>query len=509
MKFYSLVLSLFGLVCAQLSIAQNLTPPDIELETFYTSALSPVGIYNCGDNRLFILEKDEGDIEIITNTGTAIGKFLDLTGSITTGGERGLLGLAFHPNYLQNGLFYVNYTNTSGHTVVKRFQVSADPNVADPNSGFTILTVNQPYSNHNGGHIAFGPDGYLYIGMGDGGSSGDPQARSQNPLELLGKMLRIDVDNGSPYSIPETNPFYGQSDTLPEIWSLGLRNPWKWSFDRATGDMWIGDVGQNAWEEIDFQPAGMSGMNFGWRCYEGDATYNTGNCQPQSFYDFPVVDYSHGGNDDFCSITGGMVYRGQNFPALDGLYFFTDYCAGDIHSLTSNGQGGFDDAILLTTGAGAVAFGEDVNGELFLVFNTGTISRIVDSCPFYPSISGTGTGSLQADVGTAYWWYKDGVLIDGATDQTYTPTAPGVYNARVNNGECIRETNSLPFVFVSGIPGCTYMNATNYNDYAEVDDGTCLFSVDCDCPADLDVNGVIGISDLMIFIGEYGSACGE
>lgn len=500
------IITISTLLIAKLGVAQSLTPPDINLETFYTGLASPVGIYHCGDERLFILEKDEGDIEIVDTTGTYIGKFLDVTGLITNGGERGLLGLAFHPNYANNGYFYINYTNTSGHTAIMRYTVSSNPNLADANSAFPIMTINQPFSNHNGGHIAFGPDGYLYIGMGDGGSAGDPGQRAQNPLERLGKMLRIDVEGGSPFAIPPTNPYFGQTDTLPEIWAIGLRNPWKWSFDSETGDMWIGDVGQGSWEEIDLEPSpSEGGYNWGWDCYEGNHDFGTAGCPDASFFDAPVKVYSHG--IGFCSITGGMVYRGQRFPALDGIYFFSDYCDGDIMTLAPNGSGGWNEANLYAAGAGIVAFGEDMDGELYVVKNTGTIFRIFDSCPFYPQISGTANGQLQAESGNSYWWYQDGNLISGANEQNYTPTAPGSYSARVSNGTCTRETNSLEWITMSGLGGCTYANAINYDPSAQVDDGSCQFSLNCDCAADLNADGFITVLDLMIFMGLYGSNC--
>jgi glucose/arabinose dehydrogenase len=489
--------------------AQTLTPLNVELQSFYTNNAVPVGIYSCGDNRMFILEKNQADIEIVDLNGAYIGTFLDLTGLVSTGGERGLLGLAFHPDYAQNGFCYVNYTNTAGNTVIARYHVSSNPNVADAASATILLTITQPFSNHNGGHVAFGPDGYLHIGMGDGGNAFDPNANSQNPLALLGKMLRIDVDNGTPYSIPPTNPFFGQNDTLPEIWALGLRNPWKFSFDRLTGDMWIGDVGQNAWEEIDFQPAGLGGMNYGWRCYEGNASGNLSNCQAQSFYDFPVYVYSHASPDNFCSITGGVVYRGTQYPAMQGVYFFSDYCSSTIHSLTPNGNGGFAQNVLGASSNSIVAFGEDVNGEVYVVSNAGPIYKLVDSCPFYPALSGTANGVLQADAGTQYWWYRNDILIDGANTQTYSPAQAGTYYARVNNGECTRQTNAVEWIIQGGIGGCTYANATNYSPTAQVDDGSCTFDLNCTCPADLNADGVIGIDDLMLFIALYGEQCGN
>jgi len=500
----STIFTLFVLA-SQLN-AQTLTPPDITLQTFNSSLNVPVGIYNCGDSRLFVVEQNQADIEILDINGTYVGKFLDLSSVVLFGGERGLLGLAFHPQYSTNGYFYVNYTNNSGNTVVARYQVSADPNVADPNSAQILLTITQPYSNHNGGNIAFGPDGYLYVGMGDGGSGGDPENRSQNPLTLLGKMLRIDVDNGNPYAIPPSNPYFGQTDTLPEIWGLGLRNPWKFSFDTQTGDLWIGDVGQNVWEEIDFEPAGSpGGANWGWRCYEGNVTYNSAGCQPASFYDFPVKVHNH--SEGFCSITGGEVYRGAAYPALDGIYFYADYCDGDIMTLTPDGLGGYVGNNLYASGGSVVAFGHDVNGEMYVVKNSGQIYKMVDTCPFYPSISSNGDGSIGADVGTSYWWFKDDVIINGENSADFTPTSSGVYYARISNGTCTRQTNAISWIVQGGIGGCTYSSAVNFNADAEVDDGTCVFDNSCTCPGDLDNSGVITVTDLIAFLGLFGSTC--
>jgi glucose/arabinose dehydrogenase len=484
--------------------AQNLTPVGVTVQTFYTGLSQPVGIYNCGDDRLFILEQNESDIEIINTSGQFIGKFLDLTGTTSTGGERGLLGMAFHPNYAENGYFFVNYTNTSGNTVIARYQVSANPNVANPSSATVIMTINQPYSNHNGGHIAFGPDGYLYIGMGDGGSGGDPQNYAQNKLSRLGKMLRIDVDSASPYAIPPSNPYVGNSQYLPEIWAIGLRNPWKFSFDRQTGDLWIGDVGQNTQEEIDFEPAGSAGgYNWGWRCYEGNVSHNTSGCQSQSNYNAPIMTYTHAAS--FCSITGGIVHRGNQQPALNGIYFHGDYCNAGLHAIRPNGSGGYTTTNMASTGGAVTAFGEDNNGELYFAKHNGSIMKINDSCPFYPSIT-SDDGTLTATTGTQYWWYKDDVLIAGENTSNYVPTASGSYYARVNNGSCTRQTNSVEWLVKGGEAGCTYAAATNYNPNAQVDDGSCVFN-NCMCPADFNHDGVIGVTDLLMFIGLYGTTC--
>lgn len=502
----SLIAFLFSIHKSQ---AQTITPPDITLQTFYTGLSNPIGIYNCGDHRLFVLEQNQGDIEIIDTNGVYIGKLLDLTGMFTYGGERGLLGMAFHPNFAENGYFYINYTNMGGNTTIARYHVNSNtPNVADPASATILLVIDQPYTNHNGGHIAFGADGYLYIGMGDGGSAGDPEARAQNPNELLGKMLRIDVDNGSPYGIPPTNPYANSLDTLPEIWAFGMRNPWQFSFDRETGDLWIADVGQNTYEEIDFEAAGSAGgMNWGWRCYEGNNPYNTAGCLPASSYDFPVMVHTHASG--FCSITGGPVYRGSKYPDLYGLYFYSDYCYSKIYALSQDEGGNYTSSNLYDAGSEIVMLGEDAAGEIYVVQKAGNIYKLQSTCTFHPSITAGGTGGLQADSGSAYWWYRDGELITGAENQNYLPDQAGNYYAVVSDGICTRQTNSLDWIVMSGIGGCTYANAVNYNSNAQVDDGSCQFSLNCDCPADLDANGYISVSDLLIFIGQFGTMCNE
>ncbi|MDX1939983.1 MAG: PQQ-dependent sugar dehydrogenase [Saprospiraceae bacterium] len=359
--------------------------PQLQLIEFANGLSQPVDIANAGDKRLFVVEK-RGVIRIIDENGQVQSTpFLDIDSLVRSGeSERGLLGLAFHPKYAENGYFYVNYTNNSGHTQIVRFRVKQNnPNEADPNAKLSLLTINQPFSNHNGGDLAFGPDGYLYIGMGDGGSGGDPDNYAQTRSSLLGKMLRINVDKGNPYEVPADNPFVDVQGTRPEIWALGLRNPWRFSFDRVTGDLWIGDVGQGNWEEISIQPAeSEGGENYGWRCYEGDANYNTNGCGPKNDYTFPVYDYvSDDANGSGCSITGGYVYRGNQFPGLQGLYIYTDYCSGRFWSLKSDGQGAWINSELLNTANNEfVTFGEDADGELYVAgISSGRIYQITDT----------------------------------------------------------------------------------------------------------------------------------
>lgn len=359
----------------------------------------PVLVTHAGDGsgRLFILELP-GQIKIVQD-GTVLGTpFLDLRSKVSYGGERGLLGLAFHPNYPLNGYFYVNYTRLGdGATVIERYQASSNPNVALPGSALQLLVIPQPYANHNGGHLAFGPDGKLYISVGDGGSGGDPQNFAQNTGSLLGKLLRIDVDSALPYGIPLDNPFVGKAGA-DEIWALGLRNPWRFSFDRQTGDLWIGDVGQNMWEEVDFQPAGVGGLNFGWRCYEGTHAYNL-NPPCQGVLTPPVAEYSHSEGQ---SVTGGFVYRGKRFPALAGYYFYADFSQGKIWSLQKSGSTWSSPVLLLDTPYAISSFGEDEAGELYIAdLSGGTIRLLADAQGPDPNLSTSrkSVSARSADVG--------------------------------------------------------------------------------------------------------------
>lgn len=350
-----------------------------KLIPFASGLKSPVGITNAGDDRLFVVEQ-RGYIRILSSNGNLIAQpFLNISDRVIYGGERGLLGLAFHPQYASNGYFYVNYIGKGDSTHISRFSVNpGDPNLANPQSELKLMTIFQPYQNHNGGDLKFGPDGYLYIGMGDGGSGGDPGNRAQNQKELLGKMLRIDVDHGNPYVIPTTNPFYNSTTARVEIWALGLRNPWRFSFDRLTGDLWIADVGQNAVEEIDFQPANSKGgENYGWRCYEGNQLYSTtGGCGPLSSYTFPIFAYPQGVE---CSVTGGFVFRGSATSPFYGRYFFTDYCADKIWTLKKVAESWIREDFGYFPGNSFCTFGEDANGQLYVAgLSSGKVFRVYD-----------------------------------------------------------------------------------------------------------------------------------
>jgi len=326
-----------------------------------------------GDDRLFVVEQS-GRIRIIKKGQLLDQLYLDITDKVTTdGNEQGLLSVAFHPDYAANGQFFVNYTRQpDGATVIERYTVSKDdPDRADDQSGRVILTIAQPEANHNGGQLQFGPDGYLYIGMGDGGGQGDQHGsigNGQNLKALLGKILRVDVTNQDTYVIPATNPFG------TEVWAYGLRNPWRFSFDRATNDLYIADVGQNTYEEVDFQPASSKGgENYGWRITEGWHCYSPSEGCDQTGLVLPVAEYSHdvGG----CSVTGGYVYRGSKYPALQGAYFFGDYCTGNIWSLQRSGDQ-WQMTKQLESGVRISSFGEDVNGELYVVDHGGAIYQL-------------------------------------------------------------------------------------------------------------------------------------
>ncbi len=381
--------------------------PTISLTQFVTGLSQPTVITHAGDgsNRLFVAER-AGRIRLIKNGVLQATPFLDISARVkSTSGEQGLLGIAFPPNYASKGYFYVYYTNQNavGDTVVARFRITGNPDLADPNSEELILTQTQPYINHNGGEMHFGRDGFLYIALGDGGSGGDPQNNAQNPNSLLGKILRINVEpsgsapivsatgtytyffpliarntNTLGYTIPITNPFANTPGYRGEIWALGLRNPWRFSFDRLTGDMYIADVGQNAREEVNFRPAASpGGENYGWRCYEGNAAYNTSGCLPPSNYVFPVTDYDHSLG---CSVTGGYVYRGSTYPALQGIYFFADFCSARVWGLQyDSGTSTWQRSQLTTAPSTVSTFGQDQAGELYLAgYSNGTIYRITN-----------------------------------------------------------------------------------------------------------------------------------
>ncbi len=334
----------------------------------------PLAAVHAGDGSgwLFAVEKG-GAIRIVKGGSVLPAAFLDITPLVkSSGSEQGLLGLAFHPKYRENGQFYVNYSDVNGDTAVARYRVSGDPDRADGGSASMILQVKQPYANHNGGNLVFGPDGYLWIGLGDGGSGGDPHGNGQSGQTLLGKLLRIDVDSGQPYGIPPDNPFVKREGFRPEIWAIGLRNPWRYSFDRMTKELYIADVGQNEIEEIDVEPPGAGGRNYGWNILEGSRCFKAPNCDKAGLT-LPVTEYDH---SQGCSITGGHVYRGSQQPALVGAYFYGDYCSGRIWSLARNGER-WVSTELLHEQIQISSFGEDEAGEVYLTgFSDGVLYRL-------------------------------------------------------------------------------------------------------------------------------------
>ena len=330
-----------------------------------------------GSGRMLVVQQG-GLVRILRDGELAETPFLDVSGQITTGYEQGLLSLAPHPGFAENGVFFVFYTDADGNTRVERWAVdAADPDIADPASAEPVLFVEDPYPNHNGGLLLFGPDGYLYVGLGDGGSGGDPLGNGQNRETLLGSILRIDVDapaDGQGYGIPEDNPFVDEAGAAPEIWSYGLRNPWRFSFDRETGDLFIGDVGQGEIEEADLQPAGEGGLNFGWNLKEGTACYASEPCDEPELVD-PFFEYDHA--EGGCSITGGYVYRGEAVPALAGVYLTGDYCSGQLWGVGKDADGAWRASEPIDTGYQISSFAEDAAGEVYLLDHSGAIYRIV------------------------------------------------------------------------------------------------------------------------------------
>jgi glucose/arabinose dehydrogenase len=406
--------------------------------------------------RLFVVEQHSAQIKIIKNGAVLSQPFLAIGHLISTAYERGLLSIAFHPDYQNNGYFFVNYTNTSGQLVISRFQVSdSNPDSARPESEFILLTIDEPEANHNGGTVLFGPnDGYLYIGVGDGGGGGDVHGtigNGQDSTTLLGTILRLDVDGGSPYSIPAGNPFVGISG-LDEIWAYGLRNPWRMSFDRENGDLYIADVGQGAWEEIDYQAASSSGgENYGWRLMEGFHCYNpSSNCDPGGLV-YPITEYSH---SEGCSITGGIVYRGCRIPDLRGTYFYADYCNGRIWSFRYDGMSLTDSTertAELDPGGGLSigsisSFGEDAAGEIYILdYSDGEIYKIIPAEAVQSDCQGTGCCLVPgdanndggADVGDAVYMIN---FVFGSG-----PAAPCGGEADANN-DCMLDVGDAVFL---------------------------------------------------------------
>jgi glucose/arabinose dehydrogenase len=376
------LLTLIVTLIAALTVTAQDAMPDaagVQLQEVASGFNRPLLVTHAGDGsgRLFVVEQT-GLIKVIQDGQVLETPFLDVASLLHRDvfgngfSERGLLGLAFDPDYATNGKFYIDYTDVNGNTVIAQYTVSTDdPNVADPNSAITVLTQEQPYANHNGGHLSFGPDGYLYIAFGDGGGGSDPERNGQNPATLLATISRINVQDDGTYTIPEDNPVNGDERFAPEVWAYGLRNPWRFSFDAATGDLYIGDVGQNQLEEINFEPADSAGgVNYGWSIFEASQPYNGGDQTDDMV--FPVAEYGRGQG---ISVTGGYVYRGAALPQLDGIYFYGDFGLGTIWALWRDAAGDWQHETFLASGATISSFGVDEQNELYVVNYAGSILK--------------------------------------------------------------------------------------------------------------------------------------
>jgi len=389
-KIWILLFTVLGLMLPYASAQDELTDlvitrdtapsaSEIKLTAVVSGLNRPLYVVNSddGSDHLFLVEQS-GKIWIIENDTKLDEPFLNVSTLITQSAlsssytEQGLLGLAFHPDYENNGVFFINYTDLGGGTVVARYTVSlSNPNIADASSAQIIFQIGQPFGNHNGGHMAFGPDGYLYMSLGDGGSANDPLGAGQNKGLLLGSILRLDIDNGEPYGIPEDNPFVDDASGADEIWAYGLRNVWRFSFDRATGDLYIGDVGQNQWEEINFQSADSTGgENYGWNVWEGTHPFARGSVDNHVL---PFAEYNHSLG---CSVTGGYVYRGEAIPDLEAVYLFGDYCSGRVWASYRDANMQWNTDLLLETGFQISSFGEGETGELYIIDYSGVLYRI-------------------------------------------------------------------------------------------------------------------------------------
>ena len=466
-----------ALIMAALSIpsgpahaASAQTPPPNDPQISYSltpvvAGLSqPLYVTHAGDDRLFIVEQT-GAIKIARNGMILPTPFLNVSGKIKTGGEQGLLGMAFEPDYASTGRFYIYYTAPNRDLTIARYTVSGNPDVADANSGVVLLAIPHPtYDNHNGGWLAFGPDHLLYAGTGDGGGGGNPFCAAQNVTDRRGKLLRLNVVDQVTYTIPSANIF--TATQKGEIFAIGLRNPWRNAFDRLTGDLYIGDVGQGAWEEVDLLPAGhAAGVNFGWSQYEGTHTYPS-SCQPSTIApQMPVEEYSHAGSN--CAIIGGYVYRGPSYWWLYGTYFYADLCSGNIWAMWQPSPGVFNSTLVLTS-TGIHSFGEDVNGELYVV-GSGAVTRLTSATTLTPvhvtsvAISGNTQGAsglpysfnvqaspIAASLPITYVWRATGQATVthtvGLTDNvTFTWDSTGVKHITLtaSNGSTVLDTHTI------------------------------------------------------------------
>lgn len=428
----------------------------INLEEFATGFTAPVEIAHANDSRMFVVQQN-GIIRIVQPNGSINStNFLNISSKITYGGERGLLGLAFHPQYATNGYFFVYYNDTSGNITVARYTRSSNPDVADASTEKIILNQPKPFDNHNGGSIHFAPDGYLWIVTGDGGSGGDPNNNAQNKNSLLGKLLRLDINSTGPYNIPPGNPFVG-IDGADEVWSYGLRNAWKFNFDTVSGNVMIADVGQGQIEEINRMPITQAGINYGWRCYEGNNAYNTAGCAAQSTMTFPVAVYDHSGGK--CSITGGYIYRGTQYPALQGKYLFADYCSTQIGILNP------DNSIVWTTafsGNNFSTFGINNQNDLFVAaVNSGKIFKVT-----YGTLA-TQENNFSAQIKIYPNPASKRVFIDGVKGKDISVEIFSAEGKKVLQQTEIENNSSID---ISGIPSGVYfinINSGNLKSYSQ------------------------------------------
>jgi len=416
----------------------------IDYETVLTGIDGATTITNAGDERIFVTEQS-GRILVFYRDGSIEQEaFLDIQSSVESGGEKGLLGLAFEPNFCESGRFYVNYTADDGGLVTRVSRFTLDPEnpaVGDPDSEEILIQFDQDFGNHNGGHIEFGSDKLLYVGTGDGGSANDPNNRAQDVTSYLGKMLRIDVSPDDGYMIPTDNPFLFDDFGQDEIWSYGLRNPWKFAFDRETGNMYIADVGQNAFEEVNFEPADAEGgRNYGWRCYEAYAEAVLSECDPQE-YVFPIVDYSHSNNGN-CSVTGGRVYRGPSFEAFDGWYFYTDLCSGLYWAVSQLGGATFEQDLGSIGQSFVSTWGEDVWGEMYFANSNGLYRLLDPNDELEDPITQSGNTLSYSLDGVSYEWFLNGELVGSAAQLNLTEVGEYSLVLTTENG-CQIESNIM------------------------------------------------------------------
>jgi len=471
----------------------NSSAQSVTVTAFKSGFTNPIDVKNCGDDRLFVSERN-GIIRVIDAAGNLLPTpFLDVSAKVSSlNSEEGFLNMNFSPDYATSGKFYVSYTdsikwNEPGgpelHSVIEEYKVSSgDPNVADPSSALTILTQHQPFQNHKGGNIMFGPDGFLYINFGDGGSGGDPMGNGQNLHTFLGKILRIDISNSStlqPYVVPASNPFFNSGDPLvkKEIWAYGLRNPWRASFDRITGDLWIGDVGQDAVEEVDFQPAGAAGGdNYGWKIMEGNSCFSPPSGCSSAGIHLPIHDYSHAVG---IAVTGGYVYRSVQSNTLFGTYLYSDFGGGWIDGFTqTSGIANLPVHRFLASTGPVIAFGEDRFGEIYLCKNgDGTVYKLEDADPnkkpkayFTPIDQGSNVFLLQGLQGRniTYQWFMDNNPIGGATSPDFTASVSGVYTLQLTNGAGQTDLSTQFTLSALPVKLVEFTAARNYNGVVDL-----------------------------------------